>query len=83
MNVCGRLTALEKELIIKLFAPLQWAGAGQGPRADPTPHPPRWYVAHTGSPQEARTAAPNNKAFYFGNCQDGKLVRLIRKISLA
>lgn len=61
MNVRGRLTALEKELIIKLFAPLQWAGAGRGPRADPTPRPPRWYVAHTGSPQEARTATPEQQ----------------------
>lgn len=55
MNVRGRLTALEKELIIKLFAPLQWAGA------DPTPRPPRWYVAHMGSPQEARTATPEQQ----------------------
>lgn len=31
MNARGRPTALEKELIIKPFAPPQWAGRAQGP----------------------------------------------------
>ncbi|VCW48774.1 unnamed protein product [Gulo gulo] len=33
--------------------------------------------------RKLRPWPPNNKAFCFGDCQDGKLVGLIRKISLA
>ena len=71
------------ELIIALFAPLQWAGppgSPGGPHSSAAPAaawPPR--EDH----RKLRPWLPDNKAFYFGSCQDGKLVRLIRKISSA
>lgn len=56
----GEAAAWEKALIIKRFAPLQWAGLARVLGADPFVTHPR-YVAHTGRPQEAGAARPEEQ----------------------
>lgn len=84
MNVRGRLPALEPELIIKRFSPLQWTGVG--PRSQgltPLLTHPCWYVAHMEDHRKLRPQALNKKALEFWELPDRKLVKLIRKINLA